>query len=54
MMESTKNIVDYYLFFVAPTIKSGKSLKHTINLEILHEQKIGQDLLIWSKKIKAN
>ena len=48
MLEATKDLVDWYLFFISPKIKSGKQYSLDLELNILNQQKIDKDLLIWS------
>ena len=49
MLEATKDIVDWYLFFVSPNIKDGENYKIEKKLDILHQRKIDKDLMIWSR-----
>jgi len=51
MFEATKNIVDRYLCFLAP--KTGGKVKFSnekIDLEILHSNKLDNDLMLWMKR----
>ncbi|MDE6885955.1 MAG: bifunctional diaminohydroxyphosphoribosylaminopyrimidine deaminase/5-amino-6-(5-phosphoribosylamino)uracil reductase RibD [Helicobacteraceae bacterium] len=50
MFESFENIVDCNLFFIAPRISSGKSLKTDFSGRILHNTKSGEDILLWIQK----
>ncbi len=51
MLAATREIVDYYLFFVSLQM-SGNSDLDTLDLsfKILHSHKVGDDLLIWAKR----
>ncbi len=49
MLEATKDIIDWYLFFIAPKIKKGKCLQNNFTLTTLHKDTISNDLIIWSK-----
>ncbi|WP_281951323.1 bifunctional diaminohydroxyphosphoribosylaminopyrimidine deaminase/5-amino-6-(5-phosphoribosylamino)uracil reductase RibD [Nitrosophilus kaiyonis] len=49
MLEATKDIVDWYLFFVSANIKQGKNYQFDKKLKILNQRKIDKDLMIWSK-----
>ena len=48
-LKATKDIVDWYLFFISPKIKIGKNWAFDKKLDILNSQKIDEDLMIWSK-----
>lgn len=51
MLEATKELPLYYLFFVSPQM-SGESDLNSLNLsfKILHSRKVGSDILIWAKR----
>lgn len=49
MLEATKDLVDWYLFFVAPILKEGKSYQVPQKLQFLHQQTCGKDMMIWSR-----
>ncbi len=49
MLNATKNIVDWYLFFISFEMKNGKNYKFDKKLKILHTKKIDKDLMVWSK-----
>ncbi len=49
MFEATKHIVDWYLFFIAPNIKKGKTLEINFKLQNIHQDTIDNDLICWYK-----
>lgn len=49
MLNATKNLVDWYLFFISPNLKSGKNYSFKKSLKILHQNRIDTDLMVWSK-----
>jgi len=49
MLNATKNIVDWYLFFISFEMKNDKNYKFDKKLKILHTNKIDKDLMVWSK-----
>ncbi len=50
MLEATKDLIDWYLFFIAPKISTNANLNiSTLNLTYLHSSKSGVDLKIFAK-----
>lgn len=49
MLNASFDIIDWYLFFIAPKLKNGKGYFLNKNLKILNQQNIGDDLMVWSK-----
>ena len=51
MFEATQDIVDLHVSFVAPTMKPSDGFRDLdVEFEILHTQKIENDLLLWMKQ----
>ncbi len=49
MLQATKDLVDWYMIFVAPTMKPKPNYAINKRVEFLHTQRVGSDLLIWSR-----
>ncbi|BCD59763.1 MULTISPECIES: bifunctional diaminohydroxyphosphoribosylaminopyrimidine deaminase/5-amino-6-(5-phosphoribosylamino)uracil reductase RibD [unclassified Nitratiruptor] len=49
MLEATKDLANWYLFFVAPVLQEGKRYQVSQKLRFLHQQTCGTDTMIWSK-----
>ncbi len=49
MLEATSDIVDWYLHFIAPQNRSCKNYRFEKDIQFLHNVKIGDDLMIWSR-----
>lgn len=52
MLEATALRTDWYLFFVAPRISLMCGYGGAKELEFLHTQPIGPDLVVWARKIR--
>ena len=51
MFEATQEIVDTYLCFIAPTFGGLRVFEHQdTKFEILHQDKVAQDIILWMKK----
>ncbi len=51
MFEATMDICDYYLGFIAPVFKKSSGIFNVdANFEILHQRKIGDDILAYMRK----
>ncbi len=51
MLQATKDIVDWYAFFIAPFLKPGKNLNTNTSLKLLWQDTKDNDLLLWLSKI---
>ena len=49
MLRATKELIDWYMIFIAPTMLEQPNYLFCNRVNFLHTQKIGTDLLIWSK-----
>ena len=49
MLEATKDVVDWYLHFIAPKSDMDNCYRFRNRFAFLHTRKIGDDLMIWSK-----
>jgi len=49
MFKATQDLIDWYLFFIAPNIKEGKCLQTPLALNTLHQTHINKDTLLWLK-----
>ena len=49
MLRATKDIVDWYLVFLAPMSRNGCNYAFDASMEFLHHTKIDRDLVIWSR-----
>ncbi len=47
MLNATKEIVDSYLFFIAPHIRKGETLNLDLSLRTVHQNSLGGDTLLW-------
>ena len=54
MLEATKGIVDWYLFFTSPNLKIGKTLQTNLNLQNLFSFTLIKDTITWAKPILEN
>ncbi len=50
MLDATKDIVDYYLCFINPSVSSTNIKHNKINFEILHNFRVGTDIAMWMKR----
>jgi len=53
MLEATKSIVHWYLYFVAPRSTHHQNYRAELEMEYLHSRFLGGDTLIWSRNAKA-
>ncbi len=51
MLKATKSITNWYLFFIAPTIKKGSFMTTPLSFKPLYRQDIEGDTMIWLDKI---
>ena len=49
MLKATRSLVDWYMIFVAPKMLAKSNYILNKKITFLHTQKIGEDLLIWSR-----
>ena len=49
MLQATRMLVDWYLWFLAPTLKREENFKIDKNLTYLHTYKLDKDIVIWSR-----
>ena len=53
MFEATKGFVDLYLVFIAPKLAASSGFRGLSEaFRILHQRKIGEDILLWMKRKK--
>ena len=50
MLKATKEITNWYLFFIAPAIKKGKCLTSLTSLKPLYQNRIEDDIILWFDK----
>jgi phosphate:Na+ symporter len=50
MLEATKKITDWYLFFISSNFKKGKELQLDLSLKKLHIDQCGIDTQVWYKR----
>ncbi|MRI59190.1 MAG: bifunctional diaminohydroxyphosphoribosylaminopyrimidine deaminase/5-amino-6-(5-phosphoribosylamino)uracil reductase RibD [Epsilonproteobacteria bacterium] len=49
MLRSTQDLVDWYLIFLAPKSFEADNYKLQASFEFLHQRRIDEDILIWSR-----
>jgi diaminohydroxyphosphoribosylaminopyrimidine deaminase/5-amino-6-(5-phosphoribosylamino)uracil reductase len=49
MLQATRMLVDWYLWFLAPTLKRSENFKIDKHLTYLHTYKLDKDIVIWSR-----
>ncbi len=49
MLQATRMITDWYLWFVAPTLKREENYRIDKKLTFLHTYKLDKDIVIWSR-----
>lgn len=54
MFEATKEIVDWYLFFVSPDIKEGKKIESSLKMKKIHIAENCEDIALWCKGSDSN
>ena len=50
MLEATKKITDWYLFFISSNFKKGKEMQLDLSLKKLHIDQCGTDTQVWYKR----
>lgn len=51
MLRATRELVDWYLIFIAPRFMEGLGYHFSQKCAILHTRRIGDDLMIWARRI---
>ena len=49
MLRACKELVDWYLIFIAPYSNEMDNYKATLQMQFIYQREIGTDLMVWSK-----